>query len=1088
MSTRASAVTLIGKRYHIVDKLGEGGMGAVFRAHDRLTGQQVALKRLLTDPSNLQHNSRADTSTSPLMTLANEFRTLSSLRHPHIISVLDYGFESVDEQRSPFFTMLLLDEPQTIVEAARDLPLETQIDYVTQMLLALAYLHRRGIIHRDLKPGNVLVKDEHVYVLDFGLAVDQDKQDGNTVGTLSYIAPEVLQGTPASVLSDLYTVGVIAAEIIGGAHPYEGGSVNDIINNILFNPVDLSDLDIGEALADVLYKLLAKDPAERYDSALIALAELCDAVGLSIPEETRSIQDSFLQSAKFVGRVIEREMLKGAFDHMLDEGQGSAWLIGGESGVGKSRLMEEIRTQAMVKGALVLHGQALSGGGLLYQMWRGVLRRLALNIALPDDEAILLKALVHDLDQIIGRQLPEATDLGQSNNQRLLMIIGDMFRQVAVEQPILLLLEDLHWSNESLQVLENLIKSVSTIPLMIIGNFRSDEAPQLAEKLPEMQFIQLDRLQQYEIAELSESMLGQAGTRPHVVSVLQNESEGNVFFLIEVVRALAEDAGRLSDIGSVTLPNQIFAGGVRRVVQRRLRQLPAWARPAVRVAAVIDRYVDRELIARLDPALDLEAWITVTVNAAVFDIREDRVRFAHDKLREAVLEDLEADEHAGIHRQVAEAIERLHMDDIEKYASVLQHHWQQAGDHEKESAYILVAAHRFSDATAQHREALRLYERALAIDVPSYTDDPTRTLSRIRQGMAQAHYGLADYEKARELAHTALEGFQQVGDERGIADAYTTLGESDFRQGKFDLARVWVEKSIAIYKQLDIPLRIATSNMNLGVIEAQTGNVKASREINRKALAILRDLDEPLNMARILNNLGITNEMLGERDVARKCYNESLAIRRRIKDRQGIAYSLSNLSYVTESEGDIDSTRRLRLEALQILRQLGDSFALASGLNGLGILERDLGNYVQAETYLRESLEVSQRTGVTPNIIQAYSNLGALERLQDNLSEARAMLRQSLATAVEAGVVNNYMGPLIHFVDLLNDEGHPIEAITLLVFVRQYLLSQGQPAEKLTEKLDDFRATFSEALFDAAVERGESLTPDEAVALTQLAG
>lgn len=152
---------MLRNRYQIRDKLGEGGMGEVFAAWDRLTGQLVALKRVLSrepaappvGPLKTQREAGAQKAEPTqrggraryLLALAHEFRTLASLRHPNIIAVLDYGF---DEEQKPFYTMELLQSPQTILAAGRAAPLPERLRLLGKLLRALAYLHRHGIIHR----------------------------------------------------------------------------------------------------------------------------------------------------------------------------------------------------------------------------------------------------------------------------------------------------------------------------------------------------------------------------------------------------------------------------------------------------------------------------------------------------------------------------------------------------------------------------------------------------------------------------------------------------------------------------------------------------------------------------------------------------------------------------------------------------------------------------------------------------------------------------------------------------------------------------------------------------------------------------
>ncbi len=116
------------------------------------------------------------------------------------------------------------------------------------MLQALAYLHRRGILHRDLKPANVLVRDDQVKVLDFGLSSTRtDVSDGGVSGTLAYMAPELMQGAPASEQSDLYAVGMIAFELFAGHHPFRVGNPRDLIDDTLNIPPNISILKVAPA-------------------------------------------------------------------------------------------------------------------------------------------------------------------------------------------------------------------------------------------------------------------------------------------------------------------------------------------------------------------------------------------------------------------------------------------------------------------------------------------------------------------------------------------------------------------------------------------------------------------------------------------------------------------------------------------------------------------------------------------------------------------------------------------------------------------------------------------------------------------------
>src|SRR5690606_27864799 len=273
-----------------------------------------------------------------------------------------------DEHLQPYFTMELLENAQDIIEAGSTLSQDDQVLLLVQVLQALAYLHRRGIIHRDLKPDNVLVINGQVKVLDFGLAVAQEyltASEDVVAGTLAYMAPEVLQGQPASVASDLYAVGVMAYELFAEKYLYDTVNVTKLINDIIFTEPDIISLGLDPLLQSILTRLLAKDPAKRYSDARELIRIYAEATGQAVKYETDTIRESFLQAARFVGREQEMTILSKALQE-AQSGTASTWLVGGESGVGKSRLLEELRTQALVQGALAVRGGTVSDGSTTY--------------------------------------------------------------------------------------------------------------------------------------------------------------------------------------------------------------------------------------------------------------------------------------------------------------------------------------------------------------------------------------------------------------------------------------------------------------------------------------------------------------------------------------------------------------------------------------------------------------------------------------------------------------------------------------------------------------------------------------------------
>ncbi|MEQ8671925.1 MAG: tetratricopeptide repeat protein [Aggregatilineales bacterium] len=1070
--------SLIANRYEFIRKLGAGAMGEVSEVRDLLSGQSVALKQVNLPGSTLALASHLATSDNPRIALANEFQTLASLRHPNIISVLDYGF---DRQRRPYFTMNLLDEPFTISEAAADLSLAGQIGLLIQLLQALAYVHRRSVLHRDLKPTNVLVKNGQVHMLDFGLAMNINAGGkSETAGTLAYIAPEVLIGSPATEASDLYSVGVIAYEMFTGQHPFQTDSATNLINDILQTPVDLEEADLPPRLKSVLATLLAKTTQERYTDAYAVIDAFRDAVeGVPDVAESQEIRESFLQAATFVGREAEIGQLSQALRQLKHEGTGSTWLVGGESGVGKSRLIEELRTRALVEGALVLRGQMVSEGGLPYHLWRDILRRLVLVVTVGDSEAPVLKQLVPDIDVLLGYEVEDADDIGMDTQKRLLLIIERIFRRTLATHKIVLILEDLHWSTESLKVLETLNTMVSELPLLIVGSYRNDERPTLPDELPGMQVIPLQRLQAHEIEKLSRSMLGGAGTQDAVVELLQRETEGNIFFIVEVVRTLAEEAGSLTEIGKATLPAAVFAGGVERIIRRRLERVPQWAQEPVKLAAVIGRHIDVTLLSHALPDVDIEQWVTICTNAAVFDIQDEQWRFAHDKLREVILKDLTEAEKQALHKQVAEAIEALHAAELEDYAVMLNYHWAEAGNTVKEGDYAVIAAAQMQTRN-DYREMKRLYARAFELNVHERAENPRKKLADLQFGMGRASYLLSDYDAVTEWQTQALDIYRELDDTFGIAEAIAALGEVKMRQFNSEEALSLIQESRRLYESLNESAKVAYAMMNLGIISYNQDDYAVARDYFLQAYDLMEKVGDPISIARSLNNLANITEVLGDSEKAEALHLQALAIRLEINDRHGIAYSMNNLGILYYFRKDYDKAEHYLSEGLKLAHQVGEKLSEAGAYSQLGQLYTQLERYPEAEHAFKQAMNLRQAFDIV-GVGQAKSNVGLVMARQGDFTSAWQYYREAIAIFQE----KEARGPLRGVLSKIGEthmlqSGDVAIAAEIILFAQQ---NESNPDSDFTKVVAMLHERLTDTEFNAAGERAQNHTYESIVTL-----
>jgi len=743
---------MIDGRYLKLDTIGLGGMGVVYRVKDRLTNEMLALKQVTLNPHNLVFNSHLSQNLSNdiYLALAHEFKTVASLKHPHIISVYNYGFTLNDlGQPYPYFTMQLLENAKNCNKAAQERPLATKIEWVTQLLQALAYLHQHHIIHRDLKPHNILIDEtDQLKVLDFGLAIHKDSSQ-ERAGTLFYMAPEVITDNDISISSDLFAVGVIAYEMPTGDHPFlhrgMGGQINP-------DP-DLTAIPATDPIRQFIGKLLQKNKTDRYDDARTALQALYTANNRSIPPEVVDIRESYLQTATFIGRDAELSQLMDTLAKTRQD-KLQIYFLGGESGVGKTRLIDELRIRALVEGVIVLQGQAIAERDTPYQLWRDVLRPLSLRVELSDSEASILQLIVPDIAQLLGRSvqdLPIADS--QTSQARLLNTIESLFSRQS--QPLLVLLEDLQWArDESLKIIRHLAEHLKDRPIFILGSYRDDEAPSLPNILQDAEVLRLKRFGKTDIARLSVSMLGEkVQNREALVEFLDSQTEGNIYFIIEVIRTLSENINQLSDIGKYPLPQNVFVEGMKSVFARRLKHLPTqMPLEQLQLVAVAGRWLDLTLLKHIlmnrDTKFNLETWLTLGTNYALFERSDRGWRFTHDKLREHILTTIAPEQKKQLHEQIALGLEIIYPDDVQQ-SNTLFYHWQQVDNIDKQRHYAKIAGQNALQIGAYH-EAIRL----LSYAVKHYEN--LYTLAILEADLARAFYGLSNMKASQQHINQAL--------------------------------------------------------------------------------------------------------------------------------------------------------------------------------------------------------------------------------------------------------------------------------------------------------------------------------------------
>jgi serine/threonine-protein kinase len=256
--------TILDDRFHLLDYLGAGGMGVVYRAVQLSVGREVALKIMSRMPSDLA-NER----------FLREARLASRLSHASIVITHDCG-RTADGELWIAMELLHGRSLRQVLEDGGALPLPRVLAIAEQIAAALAAAHDAGIIHRDIKPSNVMILDgDHAKLLDFGLARTDRSEDatltrsGVVCGTPAYLAPEVALGGAATARSDVYGLGLLLHEMLAGAHPFAAATPEAQVSRTL-NEAPPRLTTVPDAVAEVVHRLLVRNPDERCPSAAIA--------------------------------------------------------------------------------------------------------------------------------------------------------------------------------------------------------------------------------------------------------------------------------------------------------------------------------------------------------------------------------------------------------------------------------------------------------------------------------------------------------------------------------------------------------------------------------------------------------------------------------------------------------------------------------------------------------------------------------------------------------------------------------------------------------------------------------------------------
>src|SRR6266702_4159196 len=725
-----------------------------------------------------------------------------------------------------------------------------------------------------------------------------------------------------------------------------------------------------------------------------------------------------------IDRVSELATLHALIDQ-AKRGRGQVVLLSGEAGIGKSRLVAEAKAYAATQEFLLFQGNCFSAdiaypyAPLLDLVRSSAANQLAAAIASGlAPFARELHQLLPDVVLLPPDQAPLVSSDPQQEKRRLFAALTQFFMGQAIKQPVLLIIEDIHWSDDtSLEFLHALARRCSAHPLLILLTYRSDEVRPILRHF----LAQLDRERLAEEISLSrltrsgvEAMLRAIFALPRSVRLELPDSiytltEGNPFFIEELLKSLiaagdifyADGRWDRKPLSELHIPRS-----VQDAVQQRTDLLSEDARRVLILAAAAGRRFDFALLQQLtkhdEPHL-LSLMKELMAAQLVVEESEERFAFRHALTRQAIYADLLVRERKALHRSIADTMERLSGSSPDAYLADLAYHFFEAGAWGKAMEYGQRAG----------EQAQRLYSPRAAIEHVTRALDAAQRGSILPPTMlyrqrGQAYETLGDFERAQADYKTTLQMAQRAGDGHGEWQALMDLGflwaERDYSQ-----TGAYCQEALALARGMGDPLTLAHSLNRLGNWHLNVEQPLEALRYHQEALATFQGMNDQHGLAETLDLPGMANYLSGDVFQGTAYYQQAVALFQRLDDRQGLVSSLAQLTVACGS--DLMGPTLLILsfaeslhygeQALKIARDIGQRSVEAFTLFNLGHVLSPRGEYARALEMVQEGLSIAEQIEHRQWLTYGYFVLGVLYLDLLDLPGAQQHLEQALVLAHE---------------------------------------------------------------------------------------
>jgi predicted ATPase len=781
--------------------------------------------------------------------------------------------------------------------------------------------------------------------------------------------------------------------------------------------------------------------------------------------------------SNFVNRKEELEDLKGHLNESI-KGKGRLVFVIGEAGIGKSRLIDEMAAYASSHNVMTLKGRCLYEensepylpfidafgkyiSGRRHDDSRdtdfeshtsedyfsmglvGIAGGSARSQDMGDTQYETLEDMAPTGLLLIGdegaeKQIPEIKKINlQQERTRLFEALSQLVIDISENEPLLLILDDLQWADDgSLQLLHYIARNIQNSRVMICGAYRPEDIEDVRSEIfplskilrrmrPEKLFyeIRLDRFDEKSTTSMIESLLKKEDIPEAFVRRLFTESEGNPFFIEEVVKSLVNEG--LIDLKDYAWkmkfdPSKIhLPGTIKDVIGRRIDRLDEGTKAILGYASVIGNQFTFETLYRISEKSEeelidsIDALIAANIIVEDKTSREERYRFDHTQIREVIYKSMNRSRRRLMHKRIGYIIEELYKKRLDEIIYNLAHHFYEGKDSEKTLFYSMKAGEKATSAFAPE-EALSYYNMALEV-LERFEDNKENKEKRIDllKRLGSINFNLSEWKSTLEYYKKAINLCEDIDNDVDKAESLRKIGYTYNRMGNWEMAAKNFEKSLQISNNLDNPFGIADAHRGLGYIHWRLGQYEDAMEHYHKCIQVSMEIGDMHTIALAFIELGNVYVETGHIDKAIEYYNKSITKLKPIGDYGEMARAYHNLGDSYLKLGSYDRAIEFFKKCEEMGKEIGRRDIVGWSMFNRGEAYALKGEADRALEYAEKSLDILSTVGDKLGLQGCYKIFGIAFGLKKEWDKAI----ENFSTCIDMGKDTNvpYFQGEVHY-------------------------------------------------------------------------